>query len=90
MTTIDFITALFCQVDDPLAGIPKHPHATLWPSEIVTLGILHALGIHVRRDDLVSVMYSAELNSATSSITRQRTDQHGILAEKSPDIQLFS
>jgi len=22
---------------------PKHPHATLWPSEIVTLGILHAL-----------------------------------------------
>src|SRR5947208_2313978 len=43
MTTIDFITALFCQVDDPLAGIPKHPHATLWPSEIVTLGILHAL-----------------------------------------------
>ena len=43
MTTIDFITALFCQVDDPLAGLPKHPHATLWPSEIVTLGILHAL-----------------------------------------------
>ena len=47
-------------------------------------------GIHVRRDDLVSVMYSAELHSATSSITRQRTDQHGILAEKSPDIQRFS
>src|SRR5207247_8458814 len=43
MTTIDFITALFCQVDDPLAGIPKHPHATLWPSEIVILGLLHAL-----------------------------------------------
>src|SRR4030095_11050897 len=48
------------------------------------------MGIHVRRDDLVSVMYSAELNSATSSITRQRTDRHGILAEKSPDIPLFS
>jgi len=43
MTTLDFITALFCQVDDQLPGIPKHPHATLWPSEIVTLGILHAL-----------------------------------------------
>src|SRR5437899_12394180 len=42
MTTIDFITALVCQVDDPLAGLPKHPHAALWPSEIVTLGILHA------------------------------------------------
>src|SRR5213594_2484133 len=43
MTTFEFITALFCQVDDHLPGIPKHPHATLWPSEIVTLGMLHAL-----------------------------------------------
>jgi hypothetical protein len=43
MTTLDFITALFCQVDDHLPGIPKHPHAHLWPSEIVTLGLLHAL-----------------------------------------------
>jgi hypothetical protein len=43
MITLDFITALFCQVDDHLPGIPKHPHATLWPSEIVTLGMLHAL-----------------------------------------------
>jgi hypothetical protein len=43
MTTLDFITALFCQVDDHLPVLPKHPHATLWPSEIVTLGILHAL-----------------------------------------------
>ena len=45
MITLDFIMALFCQVDDPLAGLPKHPHATLWPSEIVTLGILHALTV---------------------------------------------
>ena len=43
MTTIDFITDLFCQVDDQMPGIPKHPHATLWPSEVVTLGLLHAL-----------------------------------------------
>jgi hypothetical protein len=43
MTTIDFITALFCQVDDHLPGLSKHPHAALWPSEIVTLGMLHAL-----------------------------------------------
>src|SRR5229473_5778110 len=42
MTTLDFITALFCQVDDHLPGIPKHPEAHLWPSEIVTLGLLHA------------------------------------------------
>src|SRR5712692_4103030 len=43
MTTLDFITVLFCQVDDHLPDIPKHPHATLWPSEVVTLGLLHAL-----------------------------------------------
>jgi len=43
MTTIEFITALFCQVDDQLAGLPKHPEARLWPSEVVTLGLLHAL-----------------------------------------------
>src|SRR5712691_3313538 len=43
MTTIDFITDLFCQVDDHLSGLPKHPEAHLWPSEVVTLGLLHAL-----------------------------------------------
>src|SRR5215471_14368553 len=42
-TTIEFITALFCQVDDQLSGLPKHPEAHLWPSEVVTLGLLHAL-----------------------------------------------
>src|SRR5438046_5695011 len=42
-TTSEFITALFCQVDDQLAGLPTHPEAHLWPSEIVTLGLLHAL-----------------------------------------------
>src|SRR5919198_4989963 len=42
-TTIEFITALFCQVDDQLAGLPKHPEARLWPSEVVTLGLWHAL-----------------------------------------------
>src|SRR5215475_8632858 len=42
-TTIELITALFCQVDDQLSGLPKHPEARLWPSEVVTLGLLHAL-----------------------------------------------
>ncbi len=35
--------ALFCQGDDHRPGIPKPPHATLWPREVVTLGLLHAL-----------------------------------------------
>ena len=47
-------------------------------------------GIRVRWDSWVSVMYSMELNSATSSVTPQRTDRHGILGEKPSDFQLFS
>ena len=43
MTTVDFITALFYEVDEQLSAIPKHPEAHLWPSEVVTLGLLHAL-----------------------------------------------
>src|ERR1700757_1215770 len=43
MTTVDLITALFYEVDEQIGAIPKHPEALLWPSEVVTLGILHAL-----------------------------------------------
>src|SRR6266487_299599 len=42
-TTIEFITALFYEVDEQMGAIPKHPEAHLWPSEVVTLGLLHAL-----------------------------------------------
>jgi len=38
MTTIDFITDLFCRIDDRMKALPKHPQAMLWPSEVVTLG----------------------------------------------------
>ena len=43
MTTVDFITTLFYEVDEQMRAIPKHPEARLWPSEVVTLGLLHAL-----------------------------------------------
>jgi hypothetical protein len=43
MTTPEFITALFYHVDEQLRTVPKHPEARLWPSEVVTLGLLHAL-----------------------------------------------
>ena len=43
MTTLDFITALFYEVDEQLRAIPQHPEAHLWPSEVGTLGLLHAL-----------------------------------------------
>src|SRR5256712_3196209 len=42
-TTVECITALFYEVDEQLRTIPKHPEAHRWPSEVVTLGLLHAL-----------------------------------------------
>ena len=42
MMTVEFITALFYEVDEQLRTLPKHPEARLWPSEVVTLGLLHA------------------------------------------------
>ena len=43
MTTEDFITALFCQVDDRMHNVPNHRQAALWPSEVVTIGLLFAI-----------------------------------------------
>jgi hypothetical protein len=34
---------LFYEVDEQMGAIPKHPEAHLWPSAVVTLGLLHAL-----------------------------------------------
>lgn len=43
MTTIDFITELFCKVDDKMRGVKKHSQASLYPSEVVTIALLFAL-----------------------------------------------
>jgi hypothetical protein len=43
MTTEDFIIELFCRVDDTLGDIPKHPQAHLYPSELITIGLVFAL-----------------------------------------------
>lgn len=43
MTTEEFISELFYRVDDAMHDIPRHPLASLWPSEVVTLGVLFAL-----------------------------------------------
>jgi hypothetical protein len=43
MTTEDFITELFCRIDDQMKGVRPHSQAKLFPSEIVTLGVLFAL-----------------------------------------------
>lgn len=43
MSTIDFITELFCRIDDAMHDVPKHSQAGLYPSEVVTLGFLFAI-----------------------------------------------
>jgi hypothetical protein len=43
MTTEDFISELFYRIDEALKDIPKHPLASLWPSEVVPVGVLFAL-----------------------------------------------
>ncbi len=43
MTTEDFITDLFDRVDTQMYTIPKHSHAHLYPSEVVTLALLFAI-----------------------------------------------
>lgn len=43
MTTDDIILHIFCFVDDHMPKIPRHPQAKLYPSELVTIGILFAL-----------------------------------------------
>jgi len=49
MTTEDIIIMIFCSVDDGMPEIPKHGSAKLYPSELVTIGVLFALkGGHFR------------------------------------------
>jgi hypothetical protein len=43
VTTENFIIDLFCRVDDRMLHVSKHPQARLYPSEVVTLGLLFAL-----------------------------------------------
>jgi len=45
-------------------------------------------GIRLRRDSWVSVMYTEELNSTTSSVTLQSTDRHEILGQKPSHFQV--
>ena len=49
MTTQDIILQIFCLVDDRMGPMDKHSQAKLYPSEVVTIGILFALkGGHFR------------------------------------------
>ncbi len=49
MTTEDIIIHIFCCVDDEMSEVKKVSQADLYPSEVVTIGILFALkGGHFR------------------------------------------
>ena len=50
---------------------------------------LASQGSYLRRDNVVSVLYSEGLNSTKSSVFLQRTDRHGIVGQKSSDFQSF-
>ena len=43
MSTKDIIILIFCYVDDRMLDVKKHGNAKLYPSELVTIGILLAL-----------------------------------------------
>jgi len=43
MTPPDFIIALFDAVDQEMLAVPQHPDAKLYPSEVVTLALWHAI-----------------------------------------------
>ena len=43
MSTDDLSIGLYVRVDTVMAPVPKHPQAELYPSELVTLGLLFAL-----------------------------------------------
>ena len=43
MNIADFITELYCQIDDALPPMAPHPQARLSLSELVTIGVLHAI-----------------------------------------------
>lgn len=43
MSDYDFIIELYCRIDAVLHDVPKHRQAKLFPSEVVTLGVLFAM-----------------------------------------------
>jgi hypothetical protein len=43
MTTEDIIIQMFCFVHDQMKDVPKHTQARLYPSEVVTIGLLFSL-----------------------------------------------
>jgi hypothetical protein len=43
LSTEEIIIGIYCRVDQKMAGVTKDPQAHLWPSELVTIGLLFAI-----------------------------------------------
>ena len=43
MNIADFITELYCRIDDALPELPHHPQAVLSLGEVITIGALYAV-----------------------------------------------
>jgi hypothetical protein len=43
VNTEEIVIGLFCRVDDEMRSVAKHPESLLWPSELMTIGLLFAL-----------------------------------------------
>ena len=43
MNISDFITELYCRIDDALPDLPHHPQAILSLGEVITIGVLYAI-----------------------------------------------
>ena len=43
MNIVEFITELYCKIDDALPEVAQHSQAILYISELVTIGVLHAI-----------------------------------------------
>ena len=78
----DFITELFCQVDDAITDAPRHSQAILSVSEVATIGIRYAVkGVSQRafypwlRDNYGGLF--PQLPERTCRFRRRHTQQYG-------------
>src|SRR5438132_11735579 len=51
--------------------------------------VVLVLGSHLRRDNVVSVLYAEGLHATQSSVFLQRPDRQGRMDQKSADVQRF-
>ena len=89
MITLDFITALFYEIDEQIGAIPTHPEAHLWPSEVVTLGRLNSAegsplstGLQNRACQFPSTRLLSDIALGMSTLFRGSVPMYLIMADE--------